>query len=51
MAAFCEAGHDPILGGKAVAVVAGFEWVHQYYIGFHVIGEHNEVVAASVENR
>ena len=28
MAAFCEAGHDPICGGEAVAVVSGFKWLH-----------------------
>ena len=47
MAALYEAGHDPICGSKAVAVVKGFEWIHQDYIGVHMIGEHNEVVAAS----
>ena len=51
MAALCEAGHDPICGGEAVAVVAGFEWLHQDYIGVHMIGEHNEVVAALGSNR
>ena len=51
MAALCEAGHDPICGSEAVAVVAGFEWLHQYYIGVHMIGEHHEVVAASGANR
>ena len=51
MAALCEAVHDPIYGGKSVAVVAGFEWLHQDYIGVHMIGEHNEVVAASGVNR
>ena len=51
MAALCEVGHDPICGGEAVAVVAGFEWLHHYYIGVHMIGEHNEVVAASGANR
>ena len=47
MTALCEVGHDPICGGEAVAVVAGFEWLHHYYIGVHMIGEHDEVVAAS----
>ena len=37
MASLCEEGHDPICGGKAVAVVEGFEWLHQYYIGVHMI--------------
>ena len=44
--ALCEAGHDPICGGEAVAVVAGFKWLYQDYIGIHMIGENNEVVAA-----
>ena len=30
--------------------MAGFEWIHQDYIGVHMIVEHNEVVAASVAN-
>ena len=47
MATLGEAGHDPICGGDAVVVVAGFKWLHQDYIGDHMIGEHNEVVAAS----
>ena len=51
MAALCEAGRDPICGGEAVAVVAGFEWLHQDYIGAHMIGDHNAVVAASGANR
>ena len=51
MAALCEAGHDPICGGKAVAVMAGFEWLHQDYIDVHIIGEHKEVVAALGANR
>ena len=50
-AAICEAGNDPICGGKALAVVAGLEWLHQDYIGVHMIGEHNEIVAASGVNR
>ena len=29
MDALCEAGHDPICGREAVAVVARFEWIHQ----------------------
>ena len=51
MAAFCEAGHDPICGGKAVEVMEGFEWLHQDCIGVHMIGEHKEVVSASGANR
>ena len=38
MAALDEAGHDSICGGEAVAVVAGFEWLHQDDIGFHMVG-------------
>ena len=33
MAALCEAGHDSIYGGDAVAVVAVFECLHQDDIG------------------
>ena len=51
MAALCEAGHDTICGGKAVAVVAVLEWLHQDNIGVHMVGEHEEVVAASGANR
>ena len=51
MAALCEAGHNPICGGEAVAVMAGFEWLHQDYIGVHMIGEHDEVVATSGANQ
>ena len=51
MASLCEVGHDTICGGKAVANVAGLEWLHQYYIGVQMLGEHNEVVAASGANR
>ena len=40
MAALCEAGHDPICGGKAVAFVAVFEWLHQDDIGVQMVGEH-----------
>ena len=50
MAALCEAGHDSICDGKAVAVVAGFEWIHQDDIGVHMVGEHEEVVALSGAN-
>ena len=38
MAALCEVGHDLICGSKAVAVVAGLEWLNQDYIGVHMIG-------------
>ena len=38
MATLCEAGHDPICGGEAVAVVVGFEWLRQDGIGVHVVG-------------
>ena len=51
MAALCEAGHDLICGGKAVAVVAVFEWLHQDDIGAHIVGEYEEVVSASGANR
>ena len=37
MAAFCEAVHDPICGGKVVAVASGFEWLHQDYIGVQMV--------------
>ena len=51
MAVLCKAGHDLICGGEAVAVVEGFEWLHQDEIGVHMVGEHKEVVAATGENR
>ena len=51
MDALCEAGHDPICGGKAVTVMVGFEWIHQDYIGVHMIGDHKEVVAALGANQ
>ena len=51
MPALCEAGHDSICGCKAVAVVAGYEWLHQDNIGVHMLGEYAEVVAASGANR
>ena len=51
MAALCEAGHDPILGAVEHTVRAGFEWLHQDYIGVQMLGENNEVVAASGEKR
>ena len=51
MATLCEAGHDWICGGEVVAVVAVFGWLHQDYIGVHIIGEHNEVVTTSGANR
>ena len=51
MDALHEAGHDSICGGEAVAVVAVFEWFHQDNIGVHMVGEHEEVVAASGANR
>ena len=51
MAVLCEAGRDSICGGKSVAVVAGFEWIHQDDVGVHMVGEHEEVVAASGANR
>ena len=51
MTALCEAGHDSICGSEAVAVVAVFEWLHQYDIGFHLVGDHEEVVAASGANQ
>ena len=37
MAKFSESGHDLICGGKAVAVVEGFEWIHQDDIGLHMV--------------
>ena len=53
MAALGEAGNDAICSSKAeaVAFVAGFEWLHQDYIGVHMIREHNEVVADLRVNR
>ena len=51
MAALCEANHDPICGGKAVVVVARFEWIHQDYIGVQMVGDNNEVFAASGANQ
>ena len=51
MAALCEAGHDSICGSMEVSVVDGFEWLHQDGIKVHMVGEHEEVVAASGENR
>ena len=45
MDALGEEGHDPICGGKAVAVMAGFEWLPQDYSGVYMIVYHNEVVA------
>ena len=51
MATLCEAGCDPICGSEAVAVVAGLEWLHQDYIGVHMIGYHNEFVDAAGANR
>ena len=51
MVAFSESGHDSICGGKAVAVVAVFECLHQDDIGFHMVGEHEEFVAALGANR
>ena len=51
MAALGEAGHDLICGGNAVAVVVGLKIIHQDYIGVHMTGEHNEVVAALGANR
>ena len=40
MAALFEVGHDLICGGKEVAVLAGFEWLHKYEICVHMLGEH-----------
>ena len=37
MSAFSKSGHDSICGGKVVAVVAGFEWLHQDDIGVHMV--------------
>ena len=37
MAAFSELGLDSICGGEAVAVVAGFVWIHQDDIGVHML--------------
>ena len=51
MAVLCEAGRDLNYGGKSVAVVAGFEWIHQDDVGVHMVVEHEEVVAASGANR
>ena len=51
MAVICKADRDSIYGGKAVVVVAGFEWIHQDDIGVHMVGEHEEVVAASGANQ
>ena len=53
MAALGEAGNDTIYSSKAeaVAFVAGFEWLHQDYIGVQMTGEHNEVVSTSGANR
>ena len=36
---------------QIVAVVVVFEWLHQNEIGFHMLGEHEEVVAASGANQ
>ena len=51
MAALCESVHDSICDGEAVAVVVGFKWLHQDDIGVHMVGEHEEVVAAAGANR
>ena len=51
MATLCEAGHDSIYGSEAMVVVAGFEWLHQDGIGVHMVGENEEVVAASIANQ
>ena len=37
MAAFSESGHDSIYGGEAVAVLEGFQWLHQDDIGVHMV--------------
>ena len=50
MDTLCEGGHDLICSGKAEVVVVGFEWLHQDDIGDHMVGEHEEVVAASGAN-
>ena len=50
MAVLCEAGRYPICGGKAVGVVAGFEYIRQDDIGVQMVGEHKEVVATSGAN-
>ena len=39
MAALCEAGHDLICGGETVAVVSGFEWLHQDGICAEILGD------------
>ena len=51
MAALCEAGHDSICSVEAVAILAGFEWLHQDNIGVPTVGEHKEVIAASGANQ
>ena len=37
MAVCSESGHDSICSRKVVAVVAGFEWIHQDDIGVHML--------------
>ena len=51
MTAFSDSGHDLICGGKAVAVVEGFEWFYQDDIGVHMVLENEEVFAAAGANR
>ena len=51
MAALCESGHDSICGGKVVAVLAGFEWLHQDNIFVHMVVEHEEVLSAARANQ
>ena len=42
--------HPALEKKNTLVVVAGFEWIHQDYIGVQMVGDHTEVVAASGVN-
>ena len=42
-----KAVHDAVFCGEVVAIVTGLEGFDQDDVGFYMVGEHDEVVAAA----
>ena len=47
MPVLLEAGHDAVFCNKVMTIMTGLEGFDQDDVGVYVVGEHNEVVAAT----
>ena len=48
MSAFLEACHDAVVGKKAMNILFGLKWFHQYGNGINVESHHDVVADATV---